>query len=163
MAYNKYLALYTVTANDYENGEYVNFSLRIISLGKLKTPLKPVAIPNTYAYKIFSSELELEEVCKNFIGSQEDLNSVCFYIGKKFSATDYKKFFPNFKFSAEISSSLVSLSVAKVFPLDSDITLPVVYSNYSRAKVISPSEATNTLELVSIDTLRENYKQQIIY
>ncbi len=105
-----------------------NFICRIISLGNLNNPQPLVITNSTYAYKIFSSQLNIDDVCYNFFESDECINSVTHYIGRVRSLKEYRKIYENFKVPADYDNP--NTMIARVRTVDGLSRKTVYFSNF---------------------------------
>lgn len=154
--YNKYIMLYQLT----ESGNKV---AKIVYLGKNKDQPKAVVTTNTYAFRIFASQLELDDVSYDFGESPESKDSVLYYIGKDHLLYTVIKRYPSIMIPEYVLNNK-SYYTEVIFPetISGEKINPVFKYKFGRYAVILKSQVKSMYEVIDPKTLVENYKYKAI-
>ena len=148
MKHTKYMALYCVTNNG-------NKIVKIVVLGDLQSPARCIVTKNTYAFKIFTSELGLEDVAYEFFESEECTNSVTHYIGNEYTYVNFKRQFPDEYIDKKYSNP--STRIIKCSTVDGTKEERIYTNKFARYRTISRPEIYRTFTILSANELENDY------
>lgn len=130
MTLKKYIALFQVTISG-------NQVVKIVDLGDAKKPLPIVITDNTYAFKIFTSYLDIVDVCCDFFESDENYNSVLVSIGREMSATSFAEKYPYSKKLAAIKGNEKDYVAIIAKTYNGENTVVSMQNRYTKYRVMT--------------------------
>lgn len=150
--YYKYEIIYTRDENGAEKRT-------LICLGKLSQGRRPIVTPYTYAFRIFSSQLNIKDIAEDLDSEFGYLTSVMHFIGNEYSVDTYYSMKPNdpifdVDYLAPVKHTIVVASIAG----DEDSKKAYVVKKTDAYRVLSFASVKNTYVHTGTNNLRIHYR-----
>lgn len=148
--YYKYEVIYTREPNG-------NEKVILVCLGLLKSGRRPIVTPNTYAFRIFSSQLEIKDLKVFLEDEYEFKNSVMHFIGELYTFSEYSEHYEDLMKLNAIYEKNQSVVVARTVANEQDKKAYIVRNN-TRFRVLPYHAIQFEYAHVATNRLRIDYQ-----